>query len=63
MNHANYQDINLASLALTREMVEAWRGNDKELFKQLRMAKLIEIEKEMLELAGLEVETNKLEND
>ena len=63
MNHADYQDINLASLALTREMVEAWRCNDKELFKQLRMAKLIEIEKEMLELAGLEIETNKLEND
>lgn len=63
MNSVYRQDINLESLALTHEMMEAWRCNDKELFKQLRMVKLIEIEKEMLELAGLEIETNKLEND
>lgn len=63
MNHGGYQNINLESLALTSEMMDAWRCNKKNLFKQLRTSKLINIEKDMLELVGLEIKINKFEND
>lgn len=63
MNHGDYQNINLESLALTSEMMDAWRCSNKDLFKQLRTSKLINIEKDMLELNGLEIKINKFEND
>lgn len=63
INHGGYQNINLESLALTSEMMDAWRCNKKNLFKQLRTSKLINIEKDMLELVGLEIKINKFEND
>jgi len=60
---ADENGINLEPLALTDKIIEAWRLNDKKLYKQLRMSRLIDIEKEMLELAGLEIIPNKSEND
>ena len=44
-------------------MMDAWRCSNKDLFKQLRTSKLINIEKDMLELNGLEIKINKFEND
>ncbi len=55
MNQTNSEDVNLESLALTTEMIDAWRANKKDLFKALRADQLIHIEKHMLELAGIEI--------
>lgn len=63
MNQGCYQDINLESLALNSEMMDAWKYKNKDLFNQLRKTKLINIEKDMLESVGLEVKINKFEND
>lgn len=55
MNQKDASDVNLDSLALTAEMMDAWRANDKDLFEQLRTGKLMQIEKDMLEWTGLEI--------
>ena len=55
MNQKDASDVNLDSLALTAEMMDAWRANDKDLFEQLRTDKLMQIEKDMLEWTGLEI--------
>ena len=55
MNQKDASDVNLDSLALTAEMMDAWRANNKDLFEQLRTDKLMQIEKDMLEWIGLEI--------
>ena len=58
MNQGFCQDLNLESLALSDEMIQAWNLNNKKLFNQLRTVELIRIEKEMLESVGIEVKVN-----